>query len=793
MSSRKILTNNLINKNNQNNKEEKNITNYKYQRKNNNDISNSKKENKQIKSFPLKNNETHRIILQEEDNYNYEIYNKPISSFKTYLLKSNIDKKYNTISTFNSFQLKYKNNPLFNRIKKNKGKNEFQNFNFMEVNSDLNLSFEANIKNNKEPKLIYKNKTNFEKIIRIFDKNHKIINNKNILNKYKNINIVSRYIKYNKNKKISKFSKKNKNTELRKNSNNITDSFKRNDSEGFNELYKRKNKMNEINIIQSTDKRYDKYKKDEQMDFEKNSIKSVARNLFNKNSSDNQSTSSKSNQFNKNYDLYDRDKKFRTQNIYIGLNKKIESKNNEVIDIKDNIINKNCNLNNNSNIKYKNSNRKSKSIIEENINKNNIENHNLEKNYSKYLYTKINIFNKDKKEEENSKENKPCFNFKNKYMSNKVEQNDINKNKNITDKIYLKKNNIQNSQRNIRKENNSNISLISSNKNDINISINNKGRNIPISINNKNVIRFEKNNNKNLTNNNSRKNSIDKKNRNEKTKIKLEKSEFHSPQMSSGNLLFKSNNLNTNKSVNNIIQIIDSTRPINNKILLNNKDQKNIKTSLARNRSLIVKEEINDNQDGKEKANYNIIIFNKKAQNRKNINDIKPKMNLDLSDKDKDVKIQKQIISKKELLNRNEEEKLNTHNNTTNQISYKIMNIIKYNKDEKNSLTSTHISNDTNKIENKNMNTIDNNKIYIFESQHTNKFQRSNHKYHEIKSTSSDKNAKFKEKDIKIQEKIKNKEPQMVYSTSMDNIRRRRNKYKEKEENVHTDQIKKKT
>ena len=228
----------------------------------------------------------------------------------------------------------------------------------MEVNSDLNLSFEANIKNNKEPKLIYKNKTNFEKIIRIFDKNHKIISNKNILNKYKNINIVSRYIKYNKNKKISKFSKKNKNTELRKNSNNITDSFKRNDSEGFNELYKRKNKMNEINIIQSTDKRYDKYKKDEQMDFEKNSIKSVARNLFNKNSSDNQSTSSKSNQFNKNYDLYDRDKKFRTQNIYIGLNKKIESKNNEVIDIKDNIINKNCNLNNNSNIKYKNSNRK---------------------------------------------------------------------------------------------------------------------------------------------------------------------------------------------------------------------------------------------------------------------------------------------------------------------------------------------------------------------------------------------------------------------------------------------------
>ena len=797
MSSRRISVNNHFNKNNQN-KEEKIILKYKYQLKNKNNISNTIKDDKQNKTLVLKNSEINRNNIPGEDEYNCEIYNKPISLYKNYLLKSNYDKKYNTISTFNSFQIKYKTLPLFNRLKKNRLKNEYQNFNFIDIDSGLNFSFEGTIKNNiflaKEPKLVYKNKINFEKIIHIFDKTHKKINYKTIFNKCKNIKIAHRYNKY---KKICKFSKKNKNKELTKNCNNINESYNRSDSQNCRELYKRKDKMNEINLIINTDKKYDNDKKDEQTELsEVNSIKSIAKNLFNKNSSDNQSTSSKSNQFNKNYDLYDKDKKYRNQNISIGLIKKNEEKNIEPINSKDN-INNNSNTNNNSSIRFRYSNRKSKSILEDNnANKNNKDNasilkkeknENLEKNPSKYIFRKLDNSKNDKKLEENVKEKKNHYNFKNRYITNNFEKSDINNNKNIKDKIDTRKNNIQNaSQSNIRKAYISNISLISSNTKAINISNNNRRRNNPISINNNNIIKYDNNNKIILNNSNSRKNSLDKKNRNEITKIKLEKSIFHSPQISSGNMLGRSKICNSNRSINNIIQVKDSTKLIDNKIILSSRDQKNYRANLANNRSCIAKEEINDNTDKKEKINnYNKILLNKNSQSRKYINIVKPKLNTDRSDKNQEIKMERKILTRRESLSKNNEEKINLHNYSTNPNGYKFIN-----KDDKNSLTSTYISNDTNKIENKNVIINENNKIYIPESQHSNKFHRSNHKYHEIKSTSSDKNAKLKENEIQIYEKIKKKVPQLVYSTSMDNIRCRRNKYKEKEENIYINQIK---
>ena len=86
--------------------------------------------------------------------------------------------------------------------------------------------------------------------------------------------------------------------------------------------------------------------------------------------------------------------------------------------------------------------------------------------------------------------------------------------------------------------------------------------------------------------------------------------------------------------------------------------------------------------------------------------------------------------------------------------------------------------------------------IYIKQDRHINKFQRSNHKYHEIKSTSSDRIVKVEDND-EINEsnnekqnkelfryKINKKSPSILNSTSMDDIRgRRRKKHIEKEIN----------
>ena len=251
-------------------------------------------------------------------------------------------------------------------------------------------------------------------------------------------------------------------------------------------------------------------------------------------------------------------------------------------------------------------------------------------------------------------------------------------------------------------------------------------------------------------------------------------------------MLGRSKIYNSNRANNNIIQVKDSSKLIDNKMILSSKDQKNYSTNLANNRSCIANEEINDNKEKKEKiSNYNKILLNKNSQTRKYINIVKPKLNTDRSDKNQEIKMEREILTRRESLSKNNEEKINLHNYSTNQSGYKFIN-----RDDKNSLTSTYISNDTNKLENKNVIINENNKIYIPESQHSNKFQRSNHKYHEIKSTSSGKNSKLKENEIQLYEKIKNKVPQMVYSTSMDNIRCRRNRYKEKEDNLYINQIK---
>ena len=138
--------------------------------------------------------------------------------------------RLNTISTLNSFELKKKYNLLFNIIKKINRFNAIkEDIDYIDFNSDLNLSFQARIKKNifaskKKIKIIDKKTIFLNKIISIFNKNNKIKNkkyNKKIYsrnNRNAYINKGRNNYKYNyyKNKNISKFSKKNSKQILRK-------------------------------------------------------------------------------------------------------------------------------------------------------------------------------------------------------------------------------------------------------------------------------------------------------------------------------------------------------------------------------------------------------------------------------------------------------------------------------------------------------------------------------------------------------------------------------------------------
>ena len=192
-------------KNTENNKEEKSISKFIFQKKIKNDIYNTVNDYKQIKFNFLKNNETPKEYHQEEDDYTCEIYNEPVYKFKYFQQEPEDDFKYNTISNFDSLEIKNKFLLIFNQSQKDKYNNEK---NDMETAfSYLNLSFEVDRKNMKnnifmktKRKVFDKNLNFFDKIINVFDRNHK-----KMKIKYYNYNNKS-------NKSKLKFLNKNKST-----------------------------------------------------------------------------------------------------------------------------------------------------------------------------------------------------------------------------------------------------------------------------------------------------------------------------------------------------------------------------------------------------------------------------------------------------------------------------------------------------------------------------------------------------------------------------------------------------
>ena len=629
-------------------------------------------------------------------------------------------------------------------------------------------------------------------------------------------------------------------------------------SQNFKEVNEKKiiipHRIHEINNKLSTTEKKENFHKIEynnQNSFKNNkntsNIKSVTKNLFNVNLSPNQSTCSKSNQI-KYEDEFEEKKKIKNTNIYIGLSRKniLDTNKNE----KDNNINNN---NQNEKILFRYSNRKSNSInADTSININNYKNSDtsinesiikkdkdkkeyMEKQPPKNIYKKYENYKRIKEEKEIEKVKDYNTNITNKRYkkiinsninnhnnrgkeNTNMQKNENNKNNDI--QIDVNKNNIrfnnQNSNRkgnisNIslasqnsnRKANISNISLASQNRTNQNISLMNKRKHIPVSINEKYNITLKNNNKNNYINNNI---DINQQNKMEFTKIKFGESVFHSSQQSSQNLLSQSKN-NLTQSVKNILpnndkdnikdKEINTEKYYNKNIrkVRNNNPEQN-KEKLISYRSCILQSEINqDSQDN------NINNNNNKDKGQKFIIIEKHKINVE-QNKNKEIKADKQIMGKRAYIYKIEEEKNNKDNKSTNQNSYFNTNILK-SKGGKNMNINNKIDNNinSNKLNKEYKGKKQTNIIYIKQDKHINKFQRSNHKYHEIKSTSSDRIVKAEDND-EINEnnneehnkelfryKINKKPPSILNSTSMDDIRGRRrkkhieNEIKDKDEN----------
>ena len=269
---------------------------------------------------------------------------------------------------------------------------------------------------------------------------------------------------------------------------------------------------------------------------------------------------------------------------------------------------------------------------------------------------------------------------------------------------------------------------------------------------------------------------------------------------------------NSNRFGSNILQNKDNNNNKKEYINYNKKEYYNYKNGYNRN-NLISNERNKDNlinsksyikkQDtnveDKKNNNYykNILNSNnsQSSQTKKYISMIKPQIN---TDRIKGINTDRHMETKRTLGNEYEGDKYSIINNSTTKSSYNL-NIIKYIREENNSSKNLHNyeSNKENKYINKIINNIeskynfknendnDKNKNCIPQIKHSNYFQRNNHKYHEIKSTSSDKDTKGEETDYNLfYNKVKNKYPQIMNSTSMDNIRGVVNRSKDKDINL---------
>ena len=801
MNSKKISLSNFGSPKNKNN-ERNHISKYMLQLKKNYSY-NKVQDISKIQKILKKESEIQNNSIIEEDDYNEEIYNNPIASLKFTLNdESNYDHK--SKSSFSSFEDKSKNIYFFNSNKYLTSNDKHDKYS-MESLTDSNYTFQDSnfLGNNTNAKSIDKDNLFFMNIINAFDKNNKMKeNNKKILLEKNEI----------KDNKISnKFSRMGKKKKFKQNiKDNSIEILTKSPSLQFNGNNKRKNYISKINITENKNDNkmpYTESKKilslrEEEINIEQNNnLQSIAKNLFNKN-----------------FELNDNktDKKIKNSRFHIGLSKKIISdRSNGGINLQINNNNNNPMMNKlipNSKMMNKFNNRKSKSMIsEENLE----EIYKINKKFAKRgnsPYHEQNIIIKKKiildedliNKEKMLSAKKPILNNKSignsilninnieKNIGNKdynslifsslnytQEQKDIDNNKYIK---YL----YSNSRNKEKKENKINISEQninnnnSHNKNNINNKrkyvLNNslvspvkeeiKNPNFNTSINKIKAINEERNN-RLINYNNFPKVNLDQPQSNKNIKIKIEKPLFHSRQISEQNILHKSNSNRPSitKSVHNLNQIKNLKKQFanpQNSIKINIDNGGKRKQILINSRSCILKPD-----QLKKEYNYNEIIMN---HNKNSINALKntiSQITLTRNDentntsKNEEVNKERSLITKRMITRRAEGDKISLDSNRF-QNNY-LPNRINQYKDPKNSINYNN--------ENKNIISPDKKK-YLKEENHQNKFERSHHKIHEIRSTSIDQSLHSTGINYDpFSSKIKCKLPMKVTSTSMDNIR----------------------
>ena len=801
---------------------EKNIIRYKIEFKSSNSISKIDNNDRGIK-----NNICQKKIknkYEEEDFYKNDIYNKNILKFKFFsdFIDDN-GHKYNTLSSFNSFRKRYKDINSFAILKQNNNKRKKRNhninidINFLEFHSDLNLTFDNNIKNifvkkNSKFKLIDKDKNHFMKIIRIFGKNHKMAYYKNnkfikrkkiIVNgsrlKIKNSCLNNIYISKNKNK----FSKKYKKQILKRNKNTDGHNIK-SSSQPFVEVNDRRNRSNHNQEIHSKIKEKLLQQKKEEIDISsENNKKLTSKYLFYKYSPITSRSSIKSYETIKVEEESDKIKKNKNTNIFIGLNKKIITENKkENKNHKDNnpfhynnsnIINSRAYLSYNdkkSNSMFENNYAKEKSskYKGENHQNNKCEIDQKQQQEPKIIFKRIDNLKQGKKiEAKNKYEIK--MNYNRFLYPNDKNTNDKDKNDIIMDNNYY---NINNSNININRNNSKEqslkkISVYTPARKDLNSTYINKRKNIPVNF-------HEKKDNRVINGFSS--NMICLKRRDiETSKTQNEKSIYNSTRAIQNNILSQNKYVNNNltKSVNNIQgNDLNSTLEKNNqsKIIKRSEEQRN-KVIIINNRSYILN---NSKTKGREEQLNNRIETNMNNEISKNIKKLSSNsiINEEKSKKTKEIKEikpeKKNSFSNRCIFNNFQIENKSKNYNNSQPNTYKnngITSVFVYNKIEQRRKINNSINNinkeknkynknDINKLKGNEVDKNENENIYNNDERHkrSNKFQRSNHKYHEIKSISNDKteNRRGNLKNISIDNSKRN---QIVNSTSMDKIKKR--------------------
>ena len=800
MNSKKISLSNFGSPKNKNN-ERKQISKYMLKLKKNYSY-NKFQDISKIQNILKKENEIQNNSIIEEDDYNEEIYNNPITSLKfTYNDERNYDLK--SKSSFSSYEDKSKNIYFFNSNKYLASNDKHDKYS-MESFTDSNYTFQdSNIPgNNANAKSIDKDNLFFMSIINVFEKNNKMKeNNKNILLENNEIR---------ENKISNKFSRGNQKKKFKQNiKDNSIEILAKSPSLQFNGNNKRTNFISKISITENKNDKKMPYtksqkilsSKDEGINIEQNNnLQSITKNLFSKN-----------------FELNDNkiDKKIKSTRFHIGLSKKIISeRSNGGINLQ---INNNNQMNNkliqNSKMMNRFDNRKSKSMISEenleeiyNINRkfakrgnsphheqniiikkkiildedlinkekilsakkpisnnksigysilnlNNIEKNIGNKDYNSLIVSTLN-YNQEQRDIYNNKYSKYLFsNSRNKEIKeNKINITEDNMNINSS----YNKNNINN-----KRKYTLNNSLASPVKEET------KNQNYNMSISNIKAINDERNN-RLINYNNFHKVSLDQPQTNKNIKIKIEKPLFHSRQISEQNILHKtnSNRPNLTKSVHNLNQIKNLKKQFANpqnsiKINIDNGAQR--KQILINSRSCILKPE-----QLKKEYNYNQIIMN---HNKNSINTLKNTISQISSikndgkinvSKSREVSKERSFITKRMVTRRAEGDKISLNNNK-DQNRYLANRVNQY-KDSKNSINHNN--------ENQNILNSDNKNKYLKEQNHQNKFERSHHKMHEIRSTSIDQSLHYTGINIDpFSSKIKSKIPMKVTSTSMDNIR----------------------